>query len=65
MKMGRFDEAEDHLLAAYSGLNGIFGASHSRTVTAVKRLVELYENWNKPLKAKEYRALLAKDDLEK
>jgi tetratricopeptide (TPR) repeat protein len=65
IKLGRFVEAEAHLLSAYSGLKGIFGADHSRTVTAVERLVELYESWDKPNKSAEYLAILKKKELQK
>jgi len=47
---------------SYSLLKKQFGASHRRTVAALKRIIELYEAWGKPDKAEEYRALLKKEN---
>ena len=37
------------------------GAEHVATQTAIARLVELYERWNEPDKARTYRTLLPAD----
>jgi len=57
-RSGRYDEAEEHLLGSVEVLRRRLGPDDIRTLTAVGRLVELYEAWNKPEKAAEYRALL-------
>ena len=53
--LGRFEEAEPHLLAAATGLKP--GAADVNRVldTNAKRLVELYEKWDMPEKAAEWR----------
>ncbi|MCZ6690949.1 MAG: tetratricopeptide repeat protein [Planctomycetota bacterium] len=56
----RYEEAERHLLEGYEGLRDVIGG-HPRTRKALNRLIDLYTAWEKPEKAKEYRALLKKD----
>src|SRR5215468_406505 len=57
VKLRRYREAEEHLLAGYSGLKASLGDQHVETQKAVGRLIELYESWGKPEKADPYRAL--------
>jgi tetratricopeptide (TPR) repeat protein len=54
--LGRYPEAEEHLLAAYRRLETTLGAEHPRTQKIRERLVELYETWGKPDEAERYRA---------
>ncbi len=53
--LGRYPEAEEHLLAAYRRLETTLGAEHPRTQKMRERLVELYETWGKPDEAERYR----------
>ncbi len=62
-KLGRFEQAEELLFAAHSVLQAKLGEQHRRTLQATEFLVELYEAWNKPEKAAEYRALLKRNEL--
>jgi tetratricopeptide (TPR) repeat protein len=55
MKLGRFTEAEEHLLAAHQRMQRTLGAEHPRAQKLRERLVELYEAWNKPEEAQRYR----------
>ncbi|MEE9296175.1 MAG: tetratricopeptide repeat protein [Phycisphaerae bacterium] len=51
----RYDEAEALLLEAYAELKAAFGAHHKYTRRACGALVNLYEAWNRPEKAAEWR----------
>jgi hypothetical protein len=53
----RYDEAEPLLVGSYESLKHSQGPSNPRTRLALQRLVELYENWQKPDLAVKYRAL--------
>lgn len=55
---GRYNEAEPLLTESYTALNSSLGQSNSGTLEAKRRLVSLYEAWNKPEQAAQYRALL-------
>jgi serine/threonine protein kinase len=55
---GRYAEAEAELFAAFRALEAAVGIGHALTVSQIQRLVALYEAWEKPEKAAEYRALL-------
>ena len=57
VKLKRYSEAEEQLLAGYAGLKAALGERHAQTQKAVSRLIELYESWGKPEKANPYRAL--------
>ena len=59
---GRFDEAEGLLLDAYEKLQAEYGGAGRETITAVRRLVALYTDWDQPVRAAQYRALLPTDD---
>ena len=58
MRLQRHVEAEEFLLRANSLLQTELG-DHQETRRTVSWLVELYETWDKPDQAAEYRALLA------
>ena len=57
VKLERYHEAEEQLLASYAGLKAIRGDQHVDTQKAVSHLVEPYESWCKSEKAGPYRAL--------
>ena len=50
MRLGRYPEAEQTLLAAYESHRGGLGPEHTRTLHAARDLVELYKGWGKPEK---------------
>ncbi len=54
----RSEEAELLLLEGYEGLREAPQASDSHQRDALQRVVDLYDAWDKPEKAQEYRALL-------
>ncbi|MGE0128903.1 MAG: tetratricopeptide repeat protein [Blastocatellales bacterium] len=56
IKLRRYREAEEQLLAGYAGLKSARGERHALTQKAASRLIELYESWGKPGKADQYRA---------
>jgi serine/threonine protein kinase len=45
--LGKFDEAERYLRAAYEGFEKEYGPDHDRTREAMSGLVRLYEAWDK------------------
>ena len=51
----RFPEAEPLLLESYNALLKSQGAQNPRTLLAQRRLLELYQQWNKPELADKYR----------
>jgi serine/threonine-protein kinase len=55
LRAGRLAQAEPDLLAAYEGLRTERGPSASETESARRRLVELYERWDRPAPAQRYR----------
>ncbi len=57
-----YAQAEPLLLEGYAVIKESLGADHQRTLGVLKRIVKLYEEWNKPAKAAEYRALLPKEE---
>jgi len=57
VKLKRYREAEEQLLAGYAGIKARRGDRHMDTQKAVSHLIELYESWGKPEKADSYRAL--------
>ncbi len=57
-EQGRYDEAEKLLLEALEGRRLKLGDTHPHTIESWKSLIDLYEAWNKPEKAKEWRAKL-------
>lgn len=56
--LGRYEEAEPLLLEGYRGRIEVFDAADDRTQRAIQGLVTLYESWNKPDEAAEFRTLL-------
>jgi tetratricopeptide (TPR) repeat protein/tRNA A-37 threonylcarbamoyl transferase component Bud32 len=54
--LGRYDEAEPLLLESYPKIKAVKGDRDRSTHRAVERIVELYEGWDKPDKAAEWRA---------
>ena len=55
----RYDEAEPLLVASHDSLVKSQAAHNPRTLLAQRRLIELYQRWNKPELADKYRALLS------
>ncbi|MFC1634823.1 tetratricopeptide repeat protein [Planctomycetota bacterium] len=58
-EQARYDEAELLLLEAIEGRRLILGDTHPHTIESLNNLIDLYEDWNKPEKAEEWRAKLA------
>ncbi len=54
----RYDEAEPLLIESYQTLKTSQGPHNPRTKVALRRLIALYESWQKPELASQYRALL-------
>ena len=59
---GRYEEAERELLAAHRALAASGGKLHWRTVRTIKRLVHLYESWDKPAEAEAWRSRLRTEE---
>jgi tetratricopeptide (TPR) repeat protein len=57
VKLKRYREAEEQLLASYAGLKARRGVQHVDTQKAVTHIIKLYESWGKPEKANPYHAL--------
>ena len=53
-RMGRFAEAEPYVVGGYEGLREVQGPDHRRTRLALERVIELYEAWGRPEKAREF-----------
>ena len=53
-KLDRFPESEKLLLTGYDSLENALGKDHERTKDALKWIVELYQDWEKPEKVKLY-----------
>jgi serine/threonine protein kinase/tetratricopeptide (TPR) repeat protein len=62
LNQGRYAEAEPLLLKYQRARRESLGADHPVTVMSIKTLIRLYEAWNKPEKAKEWRAKLTKTE---
>jgi non-specific serine/threonine protein kinase/serine/threonine-protein kinase len=54
----RFDEAQSMLLEAHEMLVQTVGPEHPQTAKAARNLVELYEAWNRPAEAEQWRSRL-------
>jgi eukaryotic-like serine/threonine-protein kinase len=54
----RFTEAEPLLVESYAALRSRLGQRDPRTAEALQRLVKLYDAWDKPAQAAQYRALI-------
>ncbi len=57
LKLKRYHEAEEQLLAAHAGLKATLGEQSEFTRQAASRITELYEAWGQPEKAEPYRDL--------
>ncbi len=58
-RTGNFEEAERLLMASYATLKSERGEAGGETLAAVKRIVELYDAWDKGKQAEFYRAILS------
>lgn len=47
-RQGKYEEAEVFLLEGYESLDQQFGNDHARTQSALERVIELYQQWDKP-----------------
>ena len=64
-KKKQYDEVELLLIQALKGRRLKLGDTHPHTKESLNNLIVLYEAWNKPAKANEWRARLAQiEDLE-
>ncbi|MFC1795305.1 tetratricopeptide repeat protein [Planctomycetota bacterium] len=61
-EQARYEETEKLLLEAIDGSCVKLGDTHPHTLESLNNLIELYEAWNKPEKAKEWRAELPKTE---
>jgi serine/threonine-protein kinase len=61
-RLARYEEAEALLLGSYPVLRDTLAPKHVRTERALNHLVDLYDAWEKPEKAAEFRALLPDAD---
>lgn len=57
-QLGRYEESEVHLLAATGGLSSKVGDPHPATQNSLLKLVELYDDWQKPEEAEAFRTRL-------
>jgi tetratricopeptide (TPR) repeat protein len=57
-RLGRYRQAEREFLSALDVSRRLFGKQHEETVACVNGLIELYETWNKPEQAEEWRVKL-------
>jgi hypothetical protein len=61
-RLGRYKQAEREFLKALDVSRRLFGEKHEETLSCVNGLIELYEAWNKPEKALEWRSKLPKTE---
>lgn len=57
-KRDRYDEAENALLQSYQILQRALGVEHEQTIKTAQATMDLYDTWDKPQKAAEFRSLL-------
>jgi serine/threonine protein kinase/Flp pilus assembly protein TadD len=57
-EQGDYNKAEQLLLKAVEGRRIKLGDNHPHTLESIKKLIDLYEAWNKPEKVEEWRAKL-------
>ncbi|MFC1792701.1 tetratricopeptide repeat protein [Planctomycetota bacterium] len=57
-EQARYAEAEKYFLEAIEGRRLKLGDTHPHTIESINNLIALYDVWNKPEKAKEWRAKL-------
>ncbi len=55
---GHYDKAEPLLLELLELHQGVLSEGHPNTVTAMNELIKLYEAWEKPQKAQQWRSKL-------
>ena len=55
-KKGQYDKAEKLFIEVLKGRQQELGDDHPETLESLKNLIDLYEAWNKPEKAKEWRS---------
>ena len=58
IETGDYDEAEAHLLEGYHDIEKQYGNDNGMTQKAIKRIIELYEKWDKPDMAREFILLI-------
>ena len=56
--MARYEEAESLLLTSFATLGKEKGEQSRYALDAAKRIIDLYEAWGKPEKAREYQELI-------
>lgn len=64
-KARKYEEAEPLLTSSYPIIRAQFGLNHPRAQVALRRIIYLYEDWEKPEKADEYRSLLQEKEIQK
>jgi len=57
-KKGQYDQAEKLFNEVLKGRQQELGDDHPKTLESLKSLIDLYEAWNKPEKAKKWRLKL-------
>ncbi len=60
--LDNFERAESLAMECLASSTAVFGPTHQRTLGVHQLLVDLYEAWNKPAKAAEWRAKLPEPD---
>ena len=58
-KLQHYEEAETELLESYSKLLAALGEDHELTQKVAGILVDLYDSWDKPVQAAEWRTKLS------
>ena len=61
-RQGRYEDAKRLLLDTLHGRATKLGSENLRTVESLSQLVTLYESWNKPAEAAEWRSKLANEE---
>jgi hypothetical protein len=64
-EQARYEEAEKFLLEAAEGRLLKLGDTHPHTLESMNNLIDLYETWDKPEEAKEWRAKLPQTEAER
>lgn len=60
VKLGHYEEAEPLLTESYDEMKTQRDIYDRYVLEALQRVIELYDSWDKPDKAAEYRAMRAK-----
>jgi tetratricopeptide (TPR) repeat protein len=60
-RLDRYEEAREALLESFEILNAAHGMQHARTINAIKALVALYEAWDQPDQADQWREKLPEE----